>query len=117
MEDYVVKMPGSPTDNLFEYTCDFYLSSGKHIIKISKRNDRTNNLPCLYFTSDDNKEIAGSSMIQDDAQAPIANRATWLSPAGDYVNNKWYVYDLYYFKKAPGGDFKTWLENNCRRIL
>ena len=28
-----------------------------------------------------------------------------------------YYVDMLFFKKAPEGDFKTWLENNCRRIL
>lgn len=116
MEDYVVEMPGQAYTP-FEYNCNFYLESNEHIIKISKRHDRTNNESCLYFMKDSNIEIAGSSYIRDSSNASMNNPITWLSPAGNYINGKWYVYDLYYFKKAPEGDFKTWLENNCRRII
>lgn len=115
-ESYIVKMPGSQYTT-FEYNCDMYLSSNQHIIKISKRCDRTNNYPCLYFTLDDNKEIIGSAYITNDDIAPYDNPGTYLTPAGNYINKKWYIYDLFFFKKAPEGDFKTWLENNCRRIL
>ena len=116
MEDYKVRIPGTAYAP-FEYNCDFYLEDNKHIIKISKRHDQINNDSCLYFTKDDNTETIGSSYIQDDRDGSMQNPSSLLSPAGDYVNGKWYIYDLYYFKKAPEGDFKTWLENNCRRIL
>lgn len=100
----------------FEYKCDAYLITNEHIIKISKRHDKTNYASCLYFTKDNNSEIVGSFYIED--KDPGSTPAMYyISPGGTFVNGKGQLYDLLFFKKAPEGDFKTWLENNCRRIL
>lgn len=105
---------------IFDYNVDMYLmlSTPRHVKRFWSANDQTNYRTAIRVVYDDN--TTGIINVDGDTDFGASGDSYYNISIGgqkDPNTNQIYYVDMLFFKKAPEGDFKTWLENNCRRIV
>ena len=104
---------------VFDFNVDMYLmlSTPRHVKRFWSANDQTNNHTAMRVVYDDN--TTGIINIDGYGYASVQEfyQIIYIGGQTDPNTSQSYYIDMLFFKKAPEGDFKTWLENNCRRIL
>ena len=106
---------------VFDYNVDMYLmlSTPRHVKRFWSANDQTNNHTAIRVVYDDN--TTGIINIEGFQSFNMTEHSSYyqifIGGQTDPNTSQSYYIDMLFFKKAPEGDFKTWLENNCRRIV
>ena len=100
---------------VFDYNVDMYLmlSTPRHVKRFWSANDQTNNHTAIRVVYDDN--TTGIINVEGFQSFNMTEHSSFYQIF--IGGQQGYYVDMLFFKKAPEGDFKTWLENNCRRIL
>lgn len=105
---------------VFDYNVDMYLmlSTPRHVKRFWSANDQTNEHTAMRVVYDDNTTgIINIDGVNYMNMSGVSYQQIFIGGQQDPNTLQNYYIDMLFFKKAPEGDFKTWLENNCRRIL
>ena len=106
-------IPSTGFNTSTSFNTDLYLQSGDHITKINFV--ALSNYPYgvyLHYITEENKDILGTIYYYQDPNSGFPYSYHIEANYTDTID-----YGFMFFKEAPEGDFKTWLETYCQQIL